>query len=243
MRTASLFLLLPLALLTAPLALANTHFGNCEARTGSSATLILPGSALEASEISLSAGSEIALFTPDGVCAGHAVWEGGSLAVAVWEDDPQTGDQDGFTAGEALRLAVWDEASSTEYDDIEAVLDPVYAEALVFASDAIYLVSDLVTGTVNVEEGAALAYALDANYPNPFVSETTIRYALAAESDVRLEVYNLLGQRVAEVVNERQQPGGYEVAFRPPANLSSGTYLYRIVADTFTEHRRMVLVR
>lgn len=243
MRTSSLLLLVPLVLFTGPLALASPHFDSCEAMTGSSATLILPSSALEASEIPLSAGSEVALFTPDGTCAGHAIWEGGSLAVAIWEDDPQTNDQDGFTAGESLRLALWDEASSTEHENVNAALDPVYSDAFIFASDAIYLVSNLGGSTGSINNEPTLAYALDANYPNPFVSATTIRYTLADESDVRLEVYNLLGQRVAEIVNERQQPGGYEVTFRPPANLSSGTYLYRIVADTFTENHRMVLVR
>lgn len=236
-------LLLSLTLLTAAPLQASSHFEDCEAMTGSSATLIVPVDALEASDIPLTAGSEFALFTPAGTCAGHAVWEGGALALAVWEDDPQTSEQDGFVDGETFQVAVWNAASGTEYMDVAATLDPAYTDEPMFVSDAVYLVSALDATTTAGHNEPALAFGLDPNYPNPFVDATTIRYAVAHETEVQLAVYNLLGQRVAELVNERQQPGGYEVTFRPPSNLSSGTYLYRLATDTYTEHHRMVLVR
>lgn len=234
---------LTLALLTTAPLQASSYFDDCRAMTGSSATLIVPAEAMQDSEISLGTGSEFALFTPQGTCAGHAVWEGGALAIAVWQDDPQTDEQDGFVNGEALRLALWDAASGTVHADVVATLDPTYADAPVFASDAVYLVSALGGPTNTDPNESALAFGLDPNYPNPFADATTIRYSVAHESDVTVSVYNLLGQRVAELVSERQQPGSYEVSFRPPSNLSSGTYLYRLVTDSYTEHRRMVLVR
>jgi hypothetical protein len=240
----STFLLAALAAFAAlPLQANSLYYEDCEAMTGNSATLIVPAAALEASPVSIAAGSEFALFTPAGICAGHAVWEGGALAIAVWQDDPQTGHQDGFVNGEALRLAVWNPASATEHDDLPATLDPAYTEQPVFASDAVYLVSALGATTGSGPDEPAFAFGLEPNYPNPFVDATTIRYAVPNETDVKVSVYNLLGQRVAELVNERQQPGSYEVTFRPPATLTSGTYLYRLVTDTYAENHRMVFVR
>lgn len=239
----STFSLLALLLLAAAPSQASSHFEDCTAMTGSSATFIVPAETLASGEINLGTGSELALFTPAGTCAGHAVWEGGTLALAVWQDDPQTDEQDGFVGGEQLRLAIWDAATGSEYENINPTLDPAYADEPVFASDAVYLVSALGVSTHADPNEPALAFGLDPNYPNPFVDATTIRYAVAHETNVTISVYNLLGQRVAELVNERQQPGGYEVTFRAPSNLSSGTYLYRLVTDTYAEHHRMVLVR
>lgn len=239
----STFLLTALILCWAAPLQASPYYEGCNALTGSSATLIVPVSALESSAVPLAPGSEFALFTPNGTCAGHAVWEGGALALAVWEDDPLTSLKDGFVDGETLRMAAWDPISSTEYADLLPVFDPTYVDEPVFASDAIYLVSALGASTHNDPSNAALAFGLEPNFPNPFVDATTIRYSVAREANVSISVYDLLGQRIAEIVNERQPAGGYEVTFRPPASLSSGTYLYRIAADTYTEHHRMVLVR
>lgn len=237
------FLLTALALVWAAPLQASSFYEECETLTGSSATLIVPASAIESSGVPLGAGTEFALFTPSGICAGHAVWEGGALALAIWEDDPLTGPQDGFVNGETLRIAAWDPATATEHPDLPAAFDPTYTDEPVFASDAVYLVSALGTVVDNDTSDPALAFGLEPNFPNPFVGATTIRYSVAHEADVSISVYNLLGQRVAELVNERQQPGSYEVAFRPASSLSSGTYLYRLTTDSYTEHHRMVLVR
>ena len=242
MRHLASFLLVVALLAATPLQ-ASSPFDDCFSMTGSSATLIVPADALTNSDISLSVGSELALYTPSGACAGHAVWEGGTVALAIWQDDPQTNEQDGFLGGEELRLAAWDAASNSAYEDVPAQFDATYTDEPVFASDAVYLVSALGASTSTDTSDPALAFDLEPNFPNPFVDATTIRYAVAHETNVTVSVYNLLGQRVAELVNERQQPGGYEVTFRPPSNLSSGTYLYRLATDTYTEHHRMVLVR
>jgi hypothetical protein len=85
-------------------------------------------------------------------------------------------------------------------------------------------------------------YLLDQNYPNPFNPLTVIRYQLPIASDVRLEIFNVTGQRVATLVNEHQQAGFHQVNF-DAHRYSSGIYLYRIQAGGFTQTRKMTILK
>jgi hypothetical protein len=85
-------------------------------------------------------------------------------------------------------------------------------------------------------------FALEQNYPNPFNPSTGIRYQVAAVSDVRLEVFDMLGRKVATLVNMRQGAGQYTVRFDGAA-LSSGVYFYTLRAGSFSETRKMMLVK
>ncbi len=80
------------------------------------------------------------------------------------------------------------------------------------------------------------------NYPNPFNPKTMISYQLPLSSEVELSVYNLLGQKIATLVNDKQKAGKHTYQF-DGSDLSSGVYLYRIKAGEFTEVKKMVLVR
>ncbi|MFW6348466.1 MAG: T9SS type A sorting domain-containing protein, partial [Cyclonatronaceae bacterium] len=86
------------------------------------------------------------------------------------------------------------------------------------------------------------ALALQQNYPNPFNPGTRIEYALPQDSRVRLEVFNLLGQRVALLVDEQQPAGFRQVNFDASA-LSSGVYIYRLQAGGQTLSQRMTLLK
>jgi hypothetical protein len=80
------------------------------------------------------------------------------------------------------------------------------------------------------------------NYPNPFNPTTTIRYTLAQPSDVRVDIYNALGARVATLIQESQAAGEYAVPF-DATNLSSGVYFYRLQTQNYTRTRSMVLIK
>ena len=84
-------------------------------------------------------------------------------------------------------------------------------------------------------------FSLDQNYPNPFDPSTVISYLLPQASYIRLEVFNLLGQRVSLLVNDRIQAGQHTAIF-DAGNLSSGIYIYRLQAYGFTLTRKMLLL-
>jgi len=83
---------------------------------------------------------------------------------------------------------------------------------------------------------------LSANYPNPFNPVTTIRYELPVNSNVRLEVFDILGRRVAVLVDGMIEAGIHEAAF-DASTLASGVYLYRLSTADFVQTRQMVLVK
>jgi parallel beta-helix repeat protein/predicted outer membrane repeat protein len=85
-------------------------------------------------------------------------------------------------------------------------------------------------------------FALSQNYPNPFNAKTTFNYQLPVSNDVKLEVYNLLGQKLATLVDERQE-AGYKSVIWDASEVSSGLYFYKLTAGEYTETRRMMLVK
>lgn len=88
--------------------------------------------------------------------------------------------------------------------------------------------------TMEVSVEAPQQYQLMQNYPNPFNPTTTIAYTLANESDVKITIYNSLGNEVSKVVNDRQNSGNYSLNLNAD-NLASGVYFYRIEAYSVKE--------
>ncbi len=85
-------------------------------------------------------------------------------------------------------------------------------------------------------------YILNQNYPNPFNPSTTISYQLSTGSNVTLKVYDILGNLVNTLVNGYKSKGTYAVNFNG-SKLSSGVYLYQLVADRFTDTKKLILMK
>ncbi len=85
-------------------------------------------------------------------------------------------------------------------------------------------------------------FSLSQNYPNPFNPSTTIRFALPQQTLVQLDVYNLLGEKVAELINT-EMPAGYHQTVLDASSLSSGVYFYRIQAGTFISTKKLMLLK
>jgi hypothetical protein len=84
--------------------------------------------------------------------------------------------------------------------------------------------------------------SLEQNYPNPFNPTTVVRYRLPVVNTVRLVVYDVLGREVAVLVDEKKDPGSYEVTF-DGSGLSSGVYFYRMQAGDFVQTRKLIVLR
>jgi hypothetical protein len=87
-----------------------------------------------------------------------------------------------------------------------------------------------------------IEFSLGQNYPNPFNPSTTISYSLTAESFVSLKVYDVLGQEVASLIQQKEKRGYHEVSFNAN-NLSSGVYLYRLEAGSLIATKKMILMK
>jgi hypothetical protein len=108
-----------------------------------------------------------------------------------------------------------------------------------------YLKVPLSALTVDVGEGGTTvpsAFTLGQNYPNPFNPSTLITYSVPKASFVSIKVYTLLGEEVATLVNENRQPGSYQATFSA-GTLPSGVYIYQLNAGSYTESRKMLLMK
>lgn len=96
--------------------------------------------------------------------------------------------------------------------------------------------------TVEVNLGTPNKYELDQNYPNPFNPNTNIKFKLPLSGNVKIIVYNLIGQEVKVLLNEFKEAGEHIINFTADG-LNSGVYIYRIEANGFTEARKMTLLK
>lgn len=93
------------------------------------------------------------------------------------------------------------------------------------------------------EVDVANKFSLEQNYPNPFNPSTNISFSLPNAANVNLTVYNLLGQKVATLINGKTMTSGsHSVSFNA-SSLSSGVYLYRLEAGSFVSNKRMTLIK
>ncbi len=103
----------------------------------------------------------------------------------------------------------------------------------------------LIVGVVGVQNnslGIPTQFELAQNYPNPFNPTTKINFAIPKESFVTLKIYDILGKEVTRLVNENKLPGYYNVDFNA-SDFASGLYFYKIEAGSFSETKRMLLVK
>jgi len=130
--------------------------------------------------------------------------------------------------------------------------------ALAISSDGQFIVGQGTNGATSQNEGYLLAingistvegtnsspvnYVLNQNYPNPFNPSTTISFSIPNEELVTLKVFNSLGEEVAELLNETKPAANYSVSF-DAGKLTSGVYFYKISAGSFSNSKKMVLLK
>jgi hypothetical protein len=97
-------------------------------------------------------------------------------------------------------------------------------------------------GIEDIDDLLPRRFELFQNYPNPFNPVTKIKYAVPKPAHVRLEIYNVLGQRISTLVNEDKAPGFYTVDF-DASSLASGFYIYRLLANDFHAVKKMIVTK
>jgi hypothetical protein len=115
--------------------------------------------------------------------------------------------------------------------------------------DTIYvkLLIDQPTGIDEDQNAVPKSYSLKQNYPNPFNPETVIEYNLAASGHVTLTVFNVIGQKVADIVNGYESAGNKQAVWNGRdengREVQSGIYFYRLTTDNFSMTRKMMLLK
>ena len=112
---------------------------------------------------------------------------------------------------------------------------------------AMALATSEYTNAIEVEGLAPTEFTLLQNYPNPFNPSTSIKFSIPVDSNVKLKLFNMLGQEVAELLNSEISAGIYHIDFNA-SSFSSGTYFYVLEANgnnrsNFTATRKMILLK
>jgi plastocyanin len=103
-------------------------------------------------------------------------------------------------------------------------------------------VASSVTGIRNRTSSQQGNFRLQQNYPNPFNPETIISFDIPAQAFVSINVFNIIGQKVATLVNENMAAGSYSKSW-DAASLPSGVYIYRLQTGTLTATKKLVLIK
>ncbi len=178
-------------------------------------------------------GTEVLAMTADNRVVGRAVVrEGGKFGfMAVYGDDPMTEESEGLASGEMFYLVV-DGVRTAE----------TFAWSQPGASEEVFSLS-----SSSGEPLVPASYSLSQNYPNPFNPTTNIVFSVPSAMHVTVEVYNILGKKVATVFDNLANAGENIVTWngtdQSGNNVASGVYFYRMQADDYIESRKMVLMK
>jgi hypothetical protein len=138
-------------------------------------------------------------------------------------------------------------SDTKSWDIVDNAVYHYDTQAVSFESETVYSLI-IITGTAgsvtSSENGTTMPenFILKQNYPNPFNPITTISFIISKENRVMLSVYNILGQKVADVINDHYAAGVYQVDF-DAAHLSSGIYFYELKVGNLSQVKRMTLLK
>lgn len=131
-----------------------------------------------------------------------------------------------------------------EEKKLEIQIDPVRTSSILKFNASLILneSESLNLNEITLSPVIPSEFKLDQNYPNPFNPSTQIKYSLPENGLVNLSVFNMLGQKVAELVNTSQDAGSYEVTW-DAGTFSSGVYIYRLTTGSSSITKRMMLIK
>ena len=180
---------------------------------------------------------ELEIVSPDGTAGRQRVMAGENFELAV-------------LAGEAPARSGYRKLPAESYRDGQLTVRVIAETRGGAAVSQIWLKETGAGFAVQVDEGTPAApesFGLEQNYPNPFNPSTHIRFQLAMDARVTLEVFNLLGQKVRRLASSQYPAGAHTVVWDGLSDAgtpaASGIYFYRLSAGEFVQSRRMLLLR
>jgi len=194
-------------------------------------------------------GDEIGVFMWDTLCVGAVFYSGGGKTIiSAWEDEIMTSDSvDGYGVGQIMSFKYWDDSESQEIalnlgctiNSAPPAANTVYTTSPVFGEKSYARISFCgVSTNIQIPE----KFELHQNYPNPFNPATKIKFDLPEPSKVKLEIFNVLGQRVITLKDQNYSAGYKEVIWDGKSSsgieISSGLYFYRIDVKELTLGKR-----
>jgi hypothetical protein len=141
----------------------------------------------------------------------------------------------------------WHILSNLAQDTIYKVkITSISDSGLFSSSNSSFTITSSVTGVSDLNN-TVKSYGLSQNYPNPFNPSTTIQYSIPQESRVRIDIYNVVGQKITTLVDGTMKTGNYEIKWNA-SNLSSGVYFYSINAtgntgNNFYTIKKMIFLK
>ena len=179
-------------------------------------------------------GDEIAAYNSKGVLVGSVTFNGESTALTVWGDDPTTDVIEGLLEGEVIDLEIWRKSDNS----IEAITIDNWEEGnSIYVSNGIAL-----AGNLRYNSTLDLGYELYSNFPNPFDVQTTISFFVPETGNVKIAVFDLVGNMVEELANTNFESGMHNLTFNAE-NLAQGTYFVRMLAGDSMLTNKMDVVK
>jgi len=210
--------------------------------------------------------SEVWINNGGGVFSEHSTYSGNGEFIAM-EDFNNDGNIDAITCGVEVLIKIWindgtgnfNYSGSLGYNGISLFLADVdndtdtdvaigYWEGS--GGNKVFL-NQTITGVENQSESPT-TFQLYQNYPNPFNPSTKIKFSVPQLSNVVIKVYDILGNEIETLVNEEKSAGDYTVEFSAiggsasggdARNLTSGIYIYKLIAGNFIETKKMILLK
>ncbi|MDQ7041883.1 MAG: T9SS C-terminal target domain-containing protein, partial [Rhodothermus sp.] len=181
-------------------------------------------------------GGHVQVRTLQGEVVGEGMVQAGKAVIVVRGDEPLTEVREGAGMGEALELW-WLGQDGARRLKVVAIVDALQQQPLAatlhFAPDQVWAVE---------VDGVPMRFAVQAPYPHPVIDRAVITYQLPEASEVRLEIFDLLGRRVATLVDARQEAGVHRAIF-DARHLAGGTYFYRLQAGPHHASGQVVVIR
>lgn len=193
-----------------------------------------------------------------GIVENSSSYEDTGVALAVFDINGQPPDEiliahrngtiEGVNGMTFDTVAISDPLPPISFFAFGDVTGDAMPEVCISDGDSLFVYSTPVTavGEEN-QENLALKFILNQNYPNPFNRQTNIKYYLPQSSNVELDVYNIMGQKVKTLVDGFQTVGFQSVTWdgtdKNGAEVASGVYFYRVKTDYSEETKKMVLLK